>query len=445
MNPRSPNSDLRSPAKLVRWPFLVGFAAALCIAAVSPTLPPTRLAPGTGITITTNGVNNFTIATSGSSGLGTNNLNANQFEAGTTNVNIKAGALQTNGFFYSSGTTNPAARFIGGTQTNSNPVEFLSTWNASGVTFTGLKLNVTNTASSGGSLLADYQVGGISKFKVDKDGLGTLGGGLNFTGNLTHSGNYFSINTAAGGVNLYGSLLYGGGVAMSLGKLDWSGPVETISQTASSVLKWAAGGVGNTTVDTALRRESANVFEFNSGTNGLEYRSTLLAAKYTARAGTSTSTYNAAGLIVVDTTQTGNVGVGVDTLQTNSIAANTLAANGDTLVIEADGTFANTGASKQIILNFGTTAILTLPTSTYGFSAASAWRIRAKIVRTGAATQKASAEIILNNSEGVLPYTFYTTPTNTLSGAVGLWLTGEATADNDIVKEICTVDFKPAP
>ena len=66
-------------------------------------------------------------------------------------------------------------------------------------------------------------------------------------------------------------------------------------------------------------------------------------------------------------------------------------------------------------------------------------------IDTAAATQKASAEIILNNSEGVLPYTFYTTPTNTLSGAVGLWLTGEATADNDIVKEICTVDFKPAP
>lgn len=44
------------------------------------------------------------------------------------------------------------------------------TWNAAGTTFTGLKLNVTDTASAAASLLADLQVGGSSKFKVDKSG-----------------------------------------------------------------------------------------------------------------------------------------------------------------------------------------------------------------------------------------------------------------------------------
>lgn len=45
------------------------------------------------------------------------------------------------------------------------------TWNAAGTTFTGLKLNVTDTASASGSLLIDLQVGGASKFKVTKAGV----------------------------------------------------------------------------------------------------------------------------------------------------------------------------------------------------------------------------------------------------------------------------------
>ena len=44
------------------------------------------------------------------------------------------------------------------------------TWNSSGTTFTGIKFNVTDTASAAGSLLMDLQVGGASKFKVDKSG-----------------------------------------------------------------------------------------------------------------------------------------------------------------------------------------------------------------------------------------------------------------------------------
>jgi hypothetical protein len=45
-----------------------------------------------------------------------------------------------------------------------------STWNNAAVTFTGLKYNVTDTASDAASLLADLQVGGSSKWKVTKGG-----------------------------------------------------------------------------------------------------------------------------------------------------------------------------------------------------------------------------------------------------------------------------------
>lgn len=51
-------------------------------------------------------------------------------------------------------------------------------WDNSEETFTGLKLNVTDTASAAASLLMDLQVGGVSKFKIDKNGNETLTGSL---------------------------------------------------------------------------------------------------------------------------------------------------------------------------------------------------------------------------------------------------------------------------
>lgn len=55
----------------------------------------------------------------------------------------------------------------GGTVTASSPLlDATQTWNASGTTFTGQKLNVTDTASASGSMLFDYQVGGSTRFKA---------------------------------------------------------------------------------------------------------------------------------------------------------------------------------------------------------------------------------------------------------------------------------------
>jgi hypothetical protein len=59
----------------------------------------------------------------------------------------------------------------GGTVTTSSPViDAAQTWNDGAVAFTGLKANVTDTASAAGSLLMDLQVGGSSVFRVRKDG-----------------------------------------------------------------------------------------------------------------------------------------------------------------------------------------------------------------------------------------------------------------------------------
>ena len=44
------------------------------------------------------------------------------------------------------------------------------TWNNAGTVFSGIKLNVTNTASAAGSKLIDLQIGGSTFFDVDKSG-----------------------------------------------------------------------------------------------------------------------------------------------------------------------------------------------------------------------------------------------------------------------------------
>ena len=59
----------------------------------------------------------------------------------------------------------------GATITASTPlIDGTQTWNNAAVTFTGAKLNITDTASNAASLLMDLQVGGASRFYVGKTG-----------------------------------------------------------------------------------------------------------------------------------------------------------------------------------------------------------------------------------------------------------------------------------
>ena len=64
-----------------------------------------------------------------------------------------------------------ALTLTGATQTASTPVlNATQTWNNVATTFTGLKFNATDTTSAAASLLADLQVGSVSRFNVRKDG-----------------------------------------------------------------------------------------------------------------------------------------------------------------------------------------------------------------------------------------------------------------------------------
>jgi hypothetical protein len=70
-------------------------------------------------------------------------------------------------------------------------LELNQTWNTTGVP-TGIKLNVTNTASGAAALLMDLQVGGVSTFKIDKIGATTIKNPLTGISQLTIGGSQTS-------------------------------------------------------------------------------------------------------------------------------------------------------------------------------------------------------------------------------------------------------------
>jgi len=59
--------------------------------------------------------------------------------------------------------------------TNLKVLDLAATWNNAGVTFTGLKFNVTNTASALASALMDLQADGVSQYKFNKSAIASTG------------------------------------------------------------------------------------------------------------------------------------------------------------------------------------------------------------------------------------------------------------------------------
>jgi hypothetical protein len=108
------------------------------------------------------------------------------------------------------------------------------------VTFTGIKYNATNTNSAAASLLMDLQLGTASRFKVQKDGLTTIG---NASGVSTFAYNLWS--------NFGNRILIGD-----------ASPAQGVYLGANYSVKWASGSGDVTTFSPDLfltRRGPANL------------------------------------------------------------------------------------------------------------------------------------------------------------------------------------------
>lgn len=116
-------------------------------------------------------------------------------------------------------------------------------WTNAAVTYTGIGLNVTDTASAAGSLLMDLQVGGVSRFRVAKDG-----------GVILPPNSY--IDGQGGGTDL---------------RVASNGAGSFIALAGSN--SYFGLGSGNVqTTDTRLFRDAANTLAQRNGVNAQAFR-----------------------------------------------------------------------------------------------------------------------------------------------------------------------------
>jgi hypothetical protein len=124
-------------------------------------------------------------------------------------------------------------------------------WNSATTTFTGLKLNVTDTASAADSKLLDLQVGGTSNFRVSNNGTVTLVNDI--------------VSTPAA-INIEANVL-----SARFG--DWHVNTTGIGVDSAGIFYFTDQANNATTqfLDTALARDSAGVVKVTDGSTGTGY------------------------------------------------------------------------------------------------------------------------------------------------------------------------------
>lgn len=154
--------------------------------------------------------------------------------------------------------TNRSLTITGATVTASEPIfDLTQTWNNGLVTFTGIKLNVTDTASAADSLLLDLQTGATSQFRVFKSG------SIAFNGDTDASIGYRSDVDMLLLGDVSGS---NGQVGISAGALGFG-----ITQSAANYLAWTNSGAASPQ-DVQLWRDEAYVLAQRVDTNPQTFR-----------------------------------------------------------------------------------------------------------------------------------------------------------------------------
>ena len=182
-----------------------------------------------------------------------------------------------------------------------------------------------------------------------------------------------------------------------------------------------------------------NTWDIASSTNALA--ELWASSSINIEAGTSAVFAEVGGRLSQNTTSVGNITTGEDDLITYSVTGGTLATDGETLHWSAAGTFATSANNKRVRCYFGTDVLI--DTTALAIVTAADWEVHGDIIRTGAATQRA-VTVITSSDALLVSKTDYTEPTRTLSGAVTLKCTGEATATDDIINKFQLVDWVPS-
>ena len=133
--------------------------------------------------------------------------------------------------------------------------------------------------------------------------------------------------------------------------------------------------------------------------------------------------------LISNFTAVGNVGAGEDNLMSNVLPANSLAYAGQTVRVTAFGFTAANANNKTIKVYFGSTNVLS--TGAVAFNNVG-WSVQMYIIRSNSTNQKVNATLCANGSS-IYNGNLFTT-SELMTGDITIKLTGEATADNDIVQ-----------
>lgn len=188
--------------------------------------------------------------------------------------------------------------------------------------------------------------------------------------------------------------------------------VFQVSTLAGVLLTFALGPGGSTAVDTPFVRIAANKPGFTNpgAVNGA----------FPAR-------------LMSNLTAVGNVTTGEDSLQSYSVAANTITA-ASTIRARWKGTFANNADTKTLRIKWNGT---TIATAVFPTSVAGSWHAELEATRDGVAAY--CSAVIHGNGAVVVGNA---SVASTFTGALVALATGDATSTNDIVSEILTVDLE---
>ncbi len=139
------------------------------------------------------------------------------------------------------------------------------------------------------------------------------------------------------------------------------------------------------------------------------------------------------GVIHVNTTTVGNIGVGEDDLMSYTMPANTLNKDNRTIKIQVWGNFGATGNSKTVNIYFGGTVVGQIVTS----AGAGDWNFEMTVVRSALNVQKVYTK---GNYNGSSSYSYQVGLGKTDSASIIIKCTGTGTADNDIEQKVMIVE-----
>ena len=214
-----------------------------------------------------------------------------------------------------------------GTLTSDAPVTISQTWNNAAVAFTGLKVNAAGTSdanSASGSLLADFQLGGTTKAKIDKLGIITANRLI-----LDQSGSFIQIpaNTA---LNWTGtSFLRSPSVGVFSFENNTQANFFTLVAEAANTLALRNGAAAQT----------FNVYGTYSTSPSLAYSRLAIACDTSGNATLTTQSTGTAGTVSINGVPVGlgkgnvasNVAIGTGALSTNTTGTDNVAVGFETL------------------------------------------------------------------------------------------------------------------